>query len=173
MNQYLMIGEILKPQGIKGEAKIKPYASDLSSFLTWKTLYFCNSSNYVPVSVLSARVNDGFAYVRLEGCSSPDDVEKIRSKQLFIDREHAFPLDEGTVYIADMIGVTIVDEKGNNIGVLKDVLQNGSVDIYVFSTKQGTMMAPALKSVFPVLNLESKTMTVDTVRLREVAVFEN
>ena len=34
-----MIGVVLKPQGIRGEIKIKPYAADVSLFEEWKTLY--------------------------------------------------------------------------------------------------------------------------------------
>ena len=37
MNEYLMIGEVLKPQGVRGEVKIKPYAADLEAFHDWKT----------------------------------------------------------------------------------------------------------------------------------------
>ena len=39
MNEYLMIGEVLKPQGVRGEVKIKPYAADLEALHDWKTLY--------------------------------------------------------------------------------------------------------------------------------------
>ena len=39
MIEYLMIGEVLKPQGIKGEVKIKPYAANHDDFRRWKTLY--------------------------------------------------------------------------------------------------------------------------------------
>ena len=39
MNEYLMIGEVLKPQGVRGEVKVKPYAADLEAFHDWKTFY--------------------------------------------------------------------------------------------------------------------------------------
>ena len=39
MNEYLMLGEVLKPQGIKGEVKVKPYAANHGDFRSWKTLY--------------------------------------------------------------------------------------------------------------------------------------
>ena len=32
MTDYLMIGEVLKPQGLKGECKIRPFASDITLF---------------------------------------------------------------------------------------------------------------------------------------------
>ena len=172
MNQYLMIGEVLKPQGIKGEAKIKPYAANHDDFFAWKTLYLLQGETYQPIKSKCVRVHDGFVYLLLEGCQNPDDVEKLRGKQLYIDREHANPLEEDEVYITDLIGCEGVDENGNSIGTLVDVLQHGMVDVYVFKSKRGGLMAPALKAVFPTVDVAGRRITVDSQRLAEVAVYD-
>lgn len=173
MIEYLMIGEVLKPQGIRGEAKIKPYAADHDDFRRWKTLFLQDGDAYTPIACKCSRVHDGFAYVTLGDCASPEDVEKLRGRQLFIDRAHAARLDEDTVYICDLVGCEAVDENGNVIGTLTDVLQHGAVDVYVFRTKTGTMMAPALKAVFPRVDVEARRIDVCAERLQEVAVFED
>lgn len=173
MTDYMLIGIILKPQGVRGEAKVKIYASNPDDFLRWKTLYLQNGAEYTPFKAKCSRVHDGFAYVTLEGCTSVDDVEKLRDRQLFIDRAHAAPLEEDEVYICDLLGCKAVDENGNEVGTLQDVLQHGPVDVYVFKTSRGTMMAPALKAAFPQVFPEEKRMVVNAERLSEVAVFED
>lgn len=172
MTEYLMIGEVLKPQGIRGEAKVKPYAANHDDFFRWKTLYLQAGEGYQPIKSKCVRVHDGFAYLLLENCQNPDDVEKLRGKQLYIDRAHANHLEEDEVYITDLIGCEAVDENGNVIGVLKDVLQHGMVDVYVFKCKCGSMMAPALKAVFPTVDVAARKITVDSTRLEEVAVYD-
>ena len=172
MTQYMMIGEVLKHQGIRGEAKIKPYAANHDDFFRWKTLYLQQGETYQPIRSKCVRVHDGFVYLMLEGCQNPDDVEKLRGKQLFIDRAHANQLEEDEVYITDLIGCEAVDENGNVIGVLKDVLQHGVVDVYVFKCRRGGMMAPALKAVFPEVDVANRRITVDSARLEEVAVYD-
>ena len=87
MNDYLMIGEVLKPQGIRGEAKIKPYAADPEDFLRWKTLYICEKNEYTPIKAKCSRVHDGFAYITLGDCTEPNAVERLRGTQLYIRRE--------------------------------------------------------------------------------------
>lgn len=173
MNDYMMIGEVLRPQGVRGEAKVRPYAADPDAFLTWKTLYLQNDDGYTPITAKCSRVHDGFAYVTLGSCTSPDDVEKLRGKQLFIDRAHANQLAENEVYIVDLIGCEAVNEQGEVIGVLKDVLQNGPVDVYVFKTPRGAMMAPAILAAFPEVDVAAKRIHVCTERLNEVSVFED
>ena len=173
MTEYLMIGEVLKPQGVRGEAKIRPYAANPEDFRRWTTLYLREGDGYVPVSASCSRVHDGFAYVTLEGCDAPEAVEALRGRELYIDRAHAAPLDEGAVYICDLIGCEAVDERGESVGTLTEVLQNGPVDVYVFRRGRGTLMAPALKAVFPAVDVENKRIAVDSARLSEVAVYED
>ena len=171
MNEYLMIGEVLRPQGVRGEAKIRPYSDRPEAFLEWKTLYLEEGGQYTPVAARCSRVHDGFAYVTLDGCTNPNDVEQLRGRRLYIDRAHAAPLAEGEVYIADLIGCEAVDENGNVVGRVTDVLQHGPVDVYVFDTPKGEMLAPALKAVFPITDVAARRITVDSQRLMEVAVF--
>lgn len=78
MTEYMMIGEVLKPQGVRGEAKVKPYAADPEDFRRWETLYLSDGAAYTPVKAVCSRVHDGFAYVTLGDCAGPEDVEKFR-----------------------------------------------------------------------------------------------
>ena len=173
MNEYLLIGEVLRPQGVRGEAKIRPYAANPEDFRRWTTLFLQSGTDYAPIACACSRVHDGFVYATLGDCANPDDVEKLRGRRLFIDRAHANALEEDEVYICDLIGCDAVDETGAVVGTLTDVLQHGPVDVYVFRTPRGTMMAPALKAVFPRVDVAARRMDVCAERLQEVAVVEN
>jgi len=171
MNEYLMIGEVLKPQGVRGEVKVKPYAADLEAFHDWKTLYLLDGTVYQPIKAVCSRVHDGFAYVTLGDCKTMDDAEKLRGQKLYIDRAHALSLAEDEVYISDLIGCAAVDETGASLGKLTDVLQHGAVDVYVFQSDKGEWMAPALKAVFPAVDVQNRVIRVVREKLDEVAVY--
>ena len=170
MNDYLMIGEVLKPQGVRGECKIRSYAADVDMFHEWKTLYRKTKEGYAPVTVRTARIRDGFVYAFLDGSDSADAAEKFRGAELYVDRAHAAPSGEDATLIADLIGCEARDEEGTPVGTLTDVLQYGTVDTWVFRTAEGTLMAPALKAVFPEVDAEEKTILAVRERLEEVAV---
>lgn len=172
MTDYLMIGEVLKPQGLRGECKIRSYAAEIGLFSGWKTLYLQDRDVFSPLPFSFRRVQDSFVYGILGDCASPEDVERLRGKPLYIDRAHAAPLPEEGNYIADLLGCEAVDERGQVLGVLKDVLQYGSVDTWVFSGPRA-FMAPALKSVFPRVDPEGRRIHVLSGALEEVAVFED
>lgn len=169
-----MIGTVLKPQGIRGEVKIKPFAARVELFSTWKTLYLKSGDAYTPLSLKTARIHEGFVYARLGDSASADDAEAFRGRDLYIDRAHAAPPEEGSVYIADLIGCEAADEEGRVLGTLTDVLQYGTVDTWVFRTPAGgTAMVPALLSVFPEVDTAAGRISVCAEKLREVAVFDD
>ena len=172
MQDYLMIGTVLKPQGIRGEVKIKPYAARIEMFSSWKELFLEDHGAFSPVPVKVTRIHDGFVYAFLADCASADDAEVFRGRDLYIDRAHAAPPEDGAVYIADLIGCEAVDEDGHSVGTLTDVLQYGSVDTWVFRTPSGTLMVPALLSVFPQVDPAAGRILVCTEKLREVAVLD-
>lgn len=173
MKDYLMIAEVLKPQGVRGEVKLKPYTADAGSFSRWKTLFLFDGKEYTPVPSRVSRIHDGFVYTVLGDCASMEDAEKFRSRELFIDRKHADPGSPDADFIEDLIGCEAVDENGTVIGTLTEVLQYGTVDTWVFKTSRGTMMAPALLAVFPETDVRAGKISVIADRLREVAVFED
>lgn len=170
VTDYLMIATVLKPQGVRGECKLRSWAADIEQFRRWKTLYRKSGIGYEPVSVRVVRIGDGFVYAHLNDSADADQAESFRGTDLYVDRAHAAPMEEDAVLIADLVGCEARDENGVLIGTLSDVLQYGTVDTWVFQTDRGTLMAPALKAVFPSVDAENKSIRVVREKLEEVCV---
>ena len=170
---YLLLGEIVRPQGIRGEVKVKHYTDDPERFYDLETVFLRRGESYLPIEVLEARVQKDDVYLLLDGVSDRNEAEKLRGSQLFVDRANAKELDEDEVFIADILGAKAYDTKGNEIGVLKDVLTPGGVDVFVFKTPKGNLMMPALKTVLLELNAEEGRIVLDENRLSEVALYED
>jgi len=171
MNDYLLIGTVVKPQGLKGEVKLRHETGDVSRFLSLKTAWMKRGEGYAEIRVLSARVSGADVYLTLEGVSDRDAAEKLRGTQLYVDRAHARRLSDGEVFIADLIGLPAFDTRGNEIGKLTDVLQPGGTDVLVFQTPEGPLMAPHLKKL--VKEVTRERIVLDEAVLPEVGVYEN
>ena len=170
---YLLLGEIVRPQGIRGEVKVKHYTDDPYRFEELETVFFKRGNEYQPVAVTGARVQKDDVYLTLEGVGDRNEAEKLRGVQLWVDRENAVELGEDEVFIADILGAKAYDTKGNEVGVLKDVLTPGGVDVFVFKTKKGTLMMPALKTVILEMDADEGKIILDENRLEEVALYED
>jgi len=172
--QYLQIGEIVKPQGIRGEVKLRAMTSDLTRFARLESVFMLKNGAYEEIRVQKGRTYDGFAFLKLQGIDDRNAAEALRGVKLFVDRAHAIELDEDENFVCDLIGLEAVDTNGEAIGELVDVLTPNSVcDVYVFDTPRGEMMIPALRRVVKEVDLDAGKIVLDAQVLMEVAVWED
>ena len=172
-SNYLMIGEITKPQGVKGELKIRPITADPYRFEGMTQAYVKRGEAFEPLALTVNRVTADAAFVTIEGVSDREQAEKLRGELLYIDRAHALELDQDATFLVDLLGLKGVDDAGREIGILKDVLQPGGNDVYVFRGPRGDVLVPALKSVIKSVDLNAGVVTLVSARMAEVAVYED
>lgn len=173
MQAYLLIGEITKPQGVRGELKLRPITCDPSRFEGMERAYLQEADgSYRAVGISVRRAGADAVFFRMEGVETRDDAEKLRGRALYVDRAHAVELDADSAFICDLIGLRGVLDDGGEIGTLKDVMQPGGNDVYVFSGTRGEVLVPALKSVVLKVNLDAGTMLLSSARMAEVAVYD-
>ena len=173
LSEYLLIGQVLRPQGIKGLVKVRPDTDDPERFLDLESVFVKQGEAYAEMPVDEVSVREDGVYLRLNGVQDRDAAEKQRGLMLYVDRAHAVELGEDETFICDLIGCKVVDLQGNEIGTVKDVLQPGGNDVYVFKGPLGEVLVPALKSVVQAVDLQRGEMRLDGRRLDEVAVFED
>ena len=162
----LVIGEVLKPQGIRGELKVKTYTDAPEDVKAFGTVYIEDK----PYKILSFRVgNDGAAYMGLRGIPDRNAAELFRGKKLEGDRDDAPELEEGQFYIVDVIGLSCETEEGEVLGIVKDV-KNLSSDVYTIEKAGKQILFPAVKGVVKKVDLENQKLIVDKKIFDEIAV---
>ena len=172
--EYVQIGEIVKPQGIRGEVKLRAMTEDMTRFSRLETVYLKQKGAYVPRRVLGGRSYDGFAFLKLEGVTDRDQAEALRGCEVYVDRSHAIELGEDENFVCELVGLQAQDSHGEVIGRLRDVLKPNAVcDVYVFDTPRGEMMIPALKRVVKRVDVAAGVMELDEAVLPEVAVWQD
>jgi 16S rRNA processing protein RimM len=75
--------------------------------------------------------------VKFKEFNSMNEAELLRQRDLYVDRAHAVPLEEGEYFIADLIGMSVVTDEEQALGKLVDVLQTGANDVYVVQRDNG------------------------------------
>ena len=172
LNTHLVIGEITKPQGVHGEIKLRPITCDLDRFEDLDTAYLKRENGFEEIHVKVNRINEDAVYLSVDGITDRNQAETLRGELLYVDREHAVELDEDSEFICDLIGLEGVTDDGRNLGTLRDVMQPGGNDVYVFKGSLGEVLVPALKSVVDHVDLQEGKMYLIGKRLDEVAVFD-
>ncbi len=161
----LTVGLIVKPQGIRGELKVKPYTDDAEVFRALKSVYI----DGIEYRVLNVRTGGGAAYLGLRGVPDRNAAELLRGKEITIPREDAPEPEEGRYYVADVLGSEIVTEEGEVLGVLSDVRQ-AATDVYTLMRGEKEILFPAATGVVIDVLVAEKKIVVNKKRFHEVAV---
>ncbi len=160
----LKIGQVLKPQGIRGEIKVKSHFDNAEDYKKIKTLEIRGRV----YTVSSCRVSGEFVYLKLVGIDSIEMAEPLRNAYVEIDRATAPKLEDGRYYIDDLIGMD-VEVDGAIVGVLNEIMQYGAADIYCVKGEHDFSF-PALKVVIKSIG---NTIVLDSAELKKVAIYEN
>ncbi len=165
--ERLIIGEVLKPQGIRGELKIKTFTDFPEDIKSFGTVFIDDT----PYKILSFRVGtDGAAYVGLRGIPDRNAAELFRGKKIEGAREDAPALEEGQYYIVDIIGLSCETEDGEALGKVTNI-QNLSSDIYTIEKAGKSILFPAVKGVVKKVDLDNQKLIVDKKIFDEIAVY--
>ena len=103
--------------------------------------------------------------IKLKGIDNPEQANLLRDSYLVLDRENIKPLEKDTYYIVDLIGLEVYTEERLLIGVLDDIFNTGSNDIYVVKDELGKqILLPAIEDVIKNIDLENKKVIVHLLK---------
>ena len=153
--KFLECGKIVNTHGVKGAVKIESWCDSPDVLADLERVFFREGDRYREASVKKASVFKQFVLMEIEGIESLDDAMLYKNRTLYAARDD-FDLEEGDYFIADLIGLSVIDEKeGTVYGVLKSVVNHGASDIYVIDTPAGERMMPAVEEFVKRIDFEN------------------
>lgn len=161
MENLLRVGVISSTHGVRGEVKIFPTTDDLERFKDLKQVILDTGKEMKDLEVENVKFFKQFAILKFKGIDNINDIEKYKGKDLFVTRENAVDLEEGEFFICDLIDCTAVNESGELLGTLIEVIQTGANDVFVIQKENGKeLLIPYIKDCVLDVNIEDKKITV-------------
>lgn len=163
---YLILGEILRPHGIRGELRVKvqtDYPERLIDEL--KTVYIGTDpkqSDAETYTIKSARFHQDYILLQLEEIDDRNAAELLRGQFVMVDLENAVPLEEDEFYLFELIGLTVKTTSGEELGTIQDVMETGANDVYVVKgRKYGELLIPAHDETLVDVDVEAGIVTMN------------
>ena len=164
MQEKLEIGQIVNTFGIKGEVKIYPFTDDIKRFDKLEKIYVKTLKESKQYQIENVKYHKNMVILKIKGIDKIEDAEKLRDAYIEVDREDAIPLEEGTYYIADLIGLEVYTDEGNLLGKVDDIYNTGANDIYVIKDELGKqILLPGIQEVIKEVNLEKSKIIVHII----------
>ena len=169
MNQktdFLIIGRIVCPFGIKGEVKLIPITDDIKRFLGIEAVYVNQTGSYERMGVESVRIAKNAVLLKLVQVTNRDDAERLRDCMVYIDRDNAAPIDSDSYYYYDLLGCTVKTLGGVTIGKVYDIQNAGSCDVYCvrpLDIPDGELLIPAVHDVVKEIDTRKKEIRIEVI----------
>jgi 16S rRNA processing protein RimM len=158
--------------GVKGWVKVLPFSADPQALFSSRRWYVQASDRgsrafdgNALLRVRQAREHSGAVVAQIDGVDDRDAAEALRGTRVFVSRS-SFP---GTAtdeyYWVDLIGLEVVNRKGEALGRVKELLQTAAQTVLVLQYAEGDVwlerMIPFVAAYVDAVDLDGRRITVD------------
>ncbi len=160
--KHIHMGTITRPHGIKGELCVDWYAD--SPKLLQKTFYLQAGNGPMQcISDAKVRMHKGRPLLTLPHIQDRNMAESLRGVNIFVERDSLPPLPEHEAYLADIIGMDILDHANQSlIGVLEAVEFPKGQMLWIIRAPEGQeILLPAVEEFIISFDLEAKQIFVN------------
>lgn len=125
--EQIVIGKLVNTHGLRGDVKIKPMTdfTDIR-FRVGASIHLQSGSALLPLEIQSVKENKGMLFVHFVGYDDINLVEGWKGSLLSIDRDQTHALDEDEAYFFELKGCEVVDENGQFLGNVSEVLETSA-----------------------------------------------
>ncbi len=161
----VVLGEIVKAQGLRGEAKVRSEIYDPENFLLPEVLLRAPDGTTKPVQVLSYRAQKGAYVLRLDGFSDISQVQARIGWELvcYGSKLPVLPADE--YYHFQLIDLPVFNQAGDKLGCLREIMTIPPNEVYVIKSdsadKVEELLLPAVAAYIKKIDLEAGRIVVD------------
>ena len=142
--KYIECGKIINTHGCHGGVKLDSWCNFPEELASLKKLFILKNGAFEKIKVKKTSVFKQFVLAELDGVNDMDAAMALKNTVVYASRDD-FELEEGEFFIADLIGVKVIDASDGTVyGQVSDIINRGASDIYVVDTTNGERMIPAV-----------------------------
>lgn len=156
---YLTVGFLRRPHGVQGEIVMDLHTDFPERMKRGRKLFI--GEDHQPITLTSVRPHGSGLLVKFKGVETPEDAGVFRNQWVYVQAKDTPPLPAGQVYQHELFGFRIVDEDGNLLGELVEIIETGANDVYVVRNDSGKeTLLPAIPSVILDLDADRRLMKI-------------
>ena len=164
MSKYVSVGKILNFHGVRGDAKVG-YSKNQQDFLNvLDMVYVLYNNEYIPLKIKNIKFNNKFAIIKFDGINTVNDIVVYKGCLLFVEEQTIREnLDEDEFLIDELTGMDVI-AKGEKVGVIVGVSNNGQSDFLSVKTpNKKVSLVPFVKAIVLNVDIKNKTVEIDNI----------
>lgn len=158
----VLVGTVVKPHGIRGEVCVEHYADSPELFQRGQIVFLGQPrKKNTRLSIRTVRQHKGRLLLTLQGVDDRNAAELLRGAELYVPESQLPELDDGDFYLRDLLGLTVQQADGTELGVLERFFEApGQITWVVIHSSGREILLPAVDAFVDDIDLESGIITV-------------
>ncbi|WP_303296137.1 ribosome maturation factor RimM [Pyramidobacter piscolens] len=163
----VVIGQVQGTHGLRGEIKIRPLTDFPERFFGMESLSFYRNGKCAGdyrVEGMRDALTRGYFLAALEGVETIEQAELLRGCSVEIAPDERVPLAPGEFWTSDLIGLDACDDRGEKLGVVKDIVDSGPAQLLVIHDFAGKdHLIPAVPEFFRDADLKARRVAIHLI----------
>lgn len=166
------VGRISDAWGIKGWFKVLSHSADPQALFSSKRWFIQPSergaktfSGTLKLAIKEAKTHSDTVVATAQGIDDRTAAEALRGARIFVSRASFPTADKDEFYWVDLIGLTVVNREGINLGEVKELMSTGPQTVlvmdYLLEGKLQERMIPFVATFVDDVDLAKRQITVD------------
>jgi 16S rRNA processing protein RimM len=161
-DDLLRVGVAIGTHGLRGDLKVRPVSDDASALLAAGEVFIRGRQGDVTVfKVASVKEHKANVLLRLQGHENIDAVQSMVGCEVLMHRSALPDLPDEEFYWFELEGLTVVDRRCGELGILEEMFTTAAHDIYVVRGRFGEVLIPAVEEFIREINRDGRRMLVD------------
>ena len=161
----IVIGHVIRPQGLTGLLRIVSYAQSGETFLEAGSVFLKTGKNELyEKGVDSIQAHRSFFYLRLSGLDSAEQAEAFRGAEILISKDSLKKEDEDEFFWHELLGMEVYLTTGEYLGVVREIFPTGSNDVYVVEHEGKEYLIPAIHQVVREMDVSQRRMVISPMK---------
>jgi 16S rRNA processing protein RimM len=154
---FLVVGKLRRPHGLRGEM-IMEVLTDFPERLRPELQVFIGP-DHLQCRIVKSRRHQEMLLLTLEGYTTRESVGNLRNQFVYVRTADIPALPEGEYYHHQLLGMTLLDEHGNRLGKITEIIETGANDVFVVQTQTGPdILIPFLDSLLLKVDLAQREL---------------
>jgi 16S rRNA processing protein RimM len=161
-DELITVGKISGTHGIKGQLKVYSYSGNLETLNAARIVMLKSpdGTTFREFGIRGVKPHSSGFILSLKDFDDIDQARTLVGCELCLKRSQLPVPEDDEYYWCDLIGLRVVTADGVEVGMLVDIFETGSNDIYVVRKERREYLIPAIASVIGSVDLAGGTMVI-------------
>ena len=145
---FIIIGRITKPHGVKGALKVEPITDDPQRFKLLEHVHIGpEDSPGDAVKIEKIQFQNKNIILSLVGFNSREQADRLRNQYLYLPTDELLSLPEGSIYIFDLLGFEVYTDKNEFVGIVKDYQEFPASHMFIVEKDEREYLIPDVPDI--------------------------